>query len=48
MYLICHIAWHDHLIVRACEFLGGSSLCYFTMLISHVNISIVMEEIKYF
>ena len=45
MYLICHVASLDHLIVRACEFIGGKSLCYITTLISLVTISIAMVEI---
>ena len=34
MYLICHMTSHDHLIERACEFMGGSSLCYVTTLMT--------------
>ena len=45
MYLICHVTLHDHLIERACEFIGGNSLCYVTTLISLVTISIVMVVI---
>ena len=45
MYLICHVTSHDHLIERACEFIGGNSLCYVTTLISLVTISIVMVVI---
>ena len=28
MYLICHVTSHDHLIDRACKFMGGSTLCH--------------------
>ena len=45
MYLICHVTSHDHFIERACEFIGGNSLCYVTTLISLVTISIVMVVI---
>ena len=45
MHLICHMISHDHLIDRACKFVGKSSLCYVTMLTSLVAISIVMVEI---
>ena len=45
MYLICHLTSHDPLIEGACEFMGGSSLCYVITLIIFVPISIVMVEI---
>ena len=41
MYLICYVTSHDHFIQRACEFIGGNSLCYVTTLISLVNGGIV-------
>ena len=44
MFLICHMTSPDHLIERACEFMGGNSLCYVTTLISLVTIGIVMVE----
>ena len=46
MYLICHMTSHGYLIERSCEFMGGSSLCYDSMLISVVTIvSIVMVQL---
>ena len=45
MYLICQVASRDHLIEKACEFMGGNSLPYLTTLVSLVTISIVMIEI---
>ena len=45
MYLICHVTSQDHLIERSYEIMVDSSLCYVTMLISLVTISIVMVEI---
>ena len=36
---------HDQLIEEACKFLDGSSLCYVTMLVSLVTISIAMMEV---
>ena len=42
MYLICHVTSGKHFIDRACEFMGGNSLCYITMPISLVTIGVVM------
>ena len=44
MNLNCHVTSHDQLIEKPCKFLGGSSLCYVTALISLVTICIVMVE----
>ena len=45
MYLICQVASRDHLIEKACVFMGGNSLSYLTTLVSLVTICIVMIEI---
>ena len=45
MYLICLMTSQDHFIERSYKFMDGSSLCYATMLVSLVAISIVMLEI---
>ena len=45
MYLICHMTLHNHLIERACEFMGRNSLCYVTKLINLVTMRFLMVEI---
>ena len=38
MYLVLHVISQDHLIERACKFIGGIPLCYITALISLMTI----------
>ena len=45
MYLIYHVTTLDHPIERSSKCLGGSTLCYLTMLKNLVTISILMVEI---
>ena len=47
MYFICHVTSDDHLIERVCKFMGASSLCYATLLINLVTISITMVVIYF-
>ena len=48
MHLICRLNWHDHLIERWRDIMGGSSLCYATTVISLATLSIEMEKITCF
>ena len=45
MYFMCHLTLRDHIVERACEHMGGNSLCFVTTLTNLVIISIVMVEI---
>ena len=45
MHLIFHVTSPGHLIEGSCEFTGGSSLRYVTILINLVTIIIVIVEI---
>ena len=47
MYLICHVTSHEHLIEGSCEFMGGSSLQYITILINLAAINIVILEVSF-
>ena len=45
MHLIFHVTSPGHLIEGSCEFTGGSSLRYVTILINLVTVIIVIVEI---
>ena len=45
MYLLCHVSSHDHFTEGLCEFMGGNSLCYVTMVKILVTISTMIVEI---
>ena len=47
MYFMCHLTLRDHIVERACEHMGGNSLCFVTTLTNLVIISIVMVEISF-